>query len=123
MKSLVKVGHGKGQDKVFGLPFEWVVETNPYTTSSSNITARLLWQGKAFSNAHVSIFNKIDNQLIKTELTTDKEGRIAIPRAKGGVFLINAVNMVEPSEKVKVDTSAVWESIWTSLTYETTGMK
>ncbi len=133
-KSLIKVGHGKGDDQVLGLPLEWVVETNPYT-SEGNIKARLLWQGKAFANSHVSVFNKTyetndhksENyqlstpkvkEVIKTELVTDDEGRVEIPRGNGGIFLINAVRMIEPSEVTAKETGAVWESLWASMTYE-----
>lgn len=121
-KTLIKVGHGKGEDKVFGLPLEWVVETNPYTTDG-NIRARLLWQGKPAINMYVNIFNKPkrtspNSELIKTNLLTDFEGRIEIPRANGGLFLINSVKMIEPNEATALQTSAVWESIWGSLTYE-----
>ncbi len=121
-KALVKVGHGKGQDRALGLPLEWVVETNPYTTQG-NITARLLWQGEPAANMHVNVFNKPkrtspNSELIKTNLRTDAEGRIEIPRAKGGLFLINSVKMIQPDAKITEQTDAVWESIWGSLTYE-----
>ena len=134
-KSLVKVGNGIGDDQVLGLPFEWVIETNPYTSTEENIKARLLWQGKPLANYYVSVFNKIYEtkdleaksfqvsnpkikDMIKTELRTDEEGRVEIPRADGGVFLINAVRMIEPNEDTTQQTGAVWESLWASATYE-----
>lgn len=121
-KTLVKVGRGKGQDRALGMPLEWVVETNPYT-SSGIIKAQLLWQGNAAANMHVNIFNKpkfdsLDSALIKTSLITDEQGRIEIPRADGGLFLINSVKMIKPDVKIVQSTGAVWESIWASLTYE-----
>jgi len=120
-RALVKVGSGKGQDKAQGMRLEWVLETNPYTTALTKngvIKARLLWEGKPLKHTHVGIFNKVDNQLIKTSLTTDENGVIEIPQAKGGEFLVNAVQMIEPSEKVRNDTGAVWESLWASVTYK-----
>ena len=117
-KSLVKVGHGKGNDKALGLDFEWVMETNPYTSSSKDkINAQLLWKGKVFPNAHVSVFNRKGQSLVKTDLLTDKDGRVVIPRAHGGSFLINAVQMIEPSKELVEQTGAVWESLWASMTY------
>ena len=118
-KTLLKVGHGKGQDKALGLGFEWVIETNPYITKDKPIKAQLLWKDQPHPNAHVDVFNRIGKgELIKTELTTDAEGRVEIPRAKGGSFLINAVQMIEaPDEMVKAK-GAVWESQWASVTYE-----
>ena len=116
-KTLVKVGHGQGNDRALGLGFEWVLENNPYTTTSGAIKAKLLWKGKPHAQAHVSVFNKIKDELIKTELTTDAEGRVKIPRAKGGMFLINAVQMIEAPKEMVKEQNAVWESHWASMTW------
>lgn len=121
-KALVKVGDGKGKDRVMGLQFEWLVENNPYT-SKEDIRAQLLWQGSPAANMHVNVFNKPKHkspksELIKTSLMTDIDGKITIPRANGGLFLVNAVKMIEPDEKTAAETNAVWESIWASLSYE-----
>lgn len=120
-KALVKVGSGKGEDKALGMTLEWVVETNPYTTPRTEkgvIKARLLWKGKPLKYTHVGVFNRVDGQFIRTSLSTDEHGRVEIPQANGGAFLINAVQMIEPSEKVRNETGAVWESLWASVTYE-----
>ncbi len=120
-KSVVKVGHGKGSDKALGLIFEWVLETNPYSSSKNSddkvIKAQLLWKGKPHANAHVSVFNKLNGKIIKSELITNSEGRVEIPRAKGGQFLINAVRMMVAPDKMKAEKNAVWESRWASMTY------
>ncbi len=121
-KTLIKVGHGKGQDKAQGMPFEWVVKNNPYT-SKGTIRAQLFWQGKPAPNMHVNVFNKPkhkspDSELIKTSYKTDAEGVVEIPRAQGGLFLINSVKMIQPNEKTERKTKAVWESFWASLSFE-----
>jgi len=125
-KSLVKVGSGKGHDKELGLAFEWVIDTNPYTEQSSTIKAHLLWQGKPFANKRVNIFNRVfkdgtnilaNTQLIETHLTTDSFGKIEVPRGEGGLFLISAVHMIEPSIETSKKTNAVWESLWASISY------
>jgi uncharacterized GH25 family protein len=125
-KTLVKLGHGKGNDRALGLGFEWVVETNPYTTKDNPIKIQLLWKGKPHPHAHVGVFNRYyksdtktgQSELIKTELITDAEGRVEIPRAKGGQFLINAVQMIEAPEDMAKSKNAVWETHWASVTYE-----
>jgi len=118
-KSLVKVGNGKGNDRALGLLFEWVIETNPYTTrDDENIKAQLLWKGKPHADAYVSVFNRIGGELFKSHLTTDKQGRIEIPQAKGGKFMINAVQMLEATEEMTKKIGAVWDSRWASITYE-----
>lgn len=121
-KTLIKVGDGKGKDRAFGLPLEWVVETNPYTTQG-DIHAQLLWQGKPAVNMFVNIFNKPErtskkSELIKSSLVTDANGKIIIPRGNGGLFLINSVKMIVPDDATVKATEAVWESIWGSLTFE-----
>ena len=116
-KALVKVGDGKGKDKFMGMPLEWLAETNPYTTKSGAIKLRLFWKGKPLAHEHVGVFNRINGKLIKTSLTTDAEGRVAVPRAKGGKFLINAVQMIEATKDLEEDTGAKWESLWASMTY------
>ncbi len=116
-KSLVKVGHGKGTDRALGMLFEWVVETNPYTSKGESIKAQLIWDGKPHANAYVSVFNRVGDALIKSDLSTDAEGRVEIPRAKGGMFLINAVQILEATKEMTEATGVVWDSRWASVTY------
>jgi len=106
-KALVKVGHGRGKDKFMGMQLEWLAETNPYTTRTGPIQLRLFWHGKPFAHQHVGVFNRVDGQFIRTSLSTDEHGRVEIPQANGGAFLINAVQMIEPSEKVRNETTVV----------------
>ena len=60
-KALIKRGVQDGQDEVIGMPFEFVIENNPYDNGSktgSEIYARLLWEGKPHRFAQITIFNK-----------------------------------------------------------------
>ncbi|MEE9326355.1 MAG: DUF4198 domain-containing protein [Cocleimonas sp.] len=121
-KSLVKVGHGKGVDREFSLPIEWIAESNPYTTDT-DIQLRLMWHGKPYVDAHVDVFNRVKNSdvtfdVLKSTLFTDSQGRVTIPRSKGGEFLINAVQILEYSASTKESEGVVWETYWASLTYE-----
>jgi len=121
-KTIIGVGHGKGEDRLLGLPLEWVVETNPYITEGG-VIAQLFWQGKPAENINVNVFNRpknasLDSIPIKTKLKTDNNGRVEIPRANGGFFLINAVKMVEPVINKEIHNDAVWKSTWGSLSYE-----
>lgn len=121
-KSLVKVGDGKGNDRAFGLTIEWIAESNPYTTEA-DIPLRLMWRGKPYVNAHVDIFNRVKSgdttfKVLKSTSYTDSQGRVTIPRAKGGEFLINAVQILESLDSKKESESVVWETYWASLTYQ-----
>ena len=120
-KSLIKVGDGAGQDRAMGMLIEWVVETNPYTTDDLEaVTAQLLYQGKPFANSYVVVFNKFNDEVTRQTFTTDDDGRVSIPTAKGGVFLVNAVHMIEPIKAQMGDKKGDWMSLWASTTYEIT---
>lgn len=118
-KSLIKVGDGAGQDQAMGMPFEWVVETNPYATGDVNaVTAQLLFQGKPFADSYVVVFRKKDGAVEKRTYRTDTEGRVAVPVGEGGRFLINSVHMVEPTPEEVGKKQGDWLSMWASVTYE-----
>lgn len=115
-KSLVKVGDGEGRDRALGLELELVVETNPYTERDSDIVVRLLWRGKPFPQAQVNVFRRFGGKVAMTPVATDQEGRIRIPRRSApGVYLLNAVHMIEPAPNVE---RIVWKSLWASTTFE-----
>jgi len=118
-KTLIAVGRGRGEDIELGLPFEWVLEKNPYT-DKDNLQARLLWEGKAFPNTTVTLFIRQQDTLIQKHLMTDKHGVVTIPTDQHGIFLLNAVHMIEASDDTEREIGAVWESLWASTTFEIT---
>ena len=120
VKTLVAVGKGEGEDIALGLSFEWVLEDNPYT-HKGDLKARLLWEGKVFPNTTATLFIRQKNRLIQKRLMTDEQGVVTIPTDEHGVFLLNAVHMIESSDDVERETGAVWESLWASTTFEITG--
>ncbi len=132
-KSLVKVGKGLGQDKPMGLPLEWVALTNPYQVKDS-IKLQLLWQGKPFAGAKVNVFNRIRpetgksltvraGEVIQTEYYTNEKGILTLSLRQDSVYLINAVKMIQPEDRIRQEYGAVWESLWASMTFEVQGKK
>jgi len=118
-KSLIKVGDGAGQDQAMGLAFEWVVKTNPYTTKPlSAVQAQLLYLDKPFANAYVVVFKQAQGKVEKQTYRTDAQGLVSIPVGQGGMFLVNAVHMIEPTPKHVGDLPADWLSLWASTTYQ-----
>jgi hypothetical protein len=118
-KSLVKVDDGQGRDRALGLEFELVVETNPYADQAADIVVQLLWRGKPFPQSQVNVFRRHDRKVSRTPFITDADGRIRIPRQGApGVYLLNAVHMIEPLPN---DDGIVWKSLWASTTFELTG--
>jgi len=117
-KSLVKVGSGQGEDRLMGMPFEWLILTNPYTDSSINkVSAQLFFEGKAFPGSTVNVFIQREGKISKLQLKTDSEGKVDVPVTEGGLFLVNAVHMVKPSKGLVAATGAAWMSLWASTTF------
>lgn len=115
-KALIRVGEGKGEDRVTGLAFELVAEKNPYRLSGSAVLpVRLYWQGNPQPDSQIEIF-RFDGALEKTKLRTDSEGRAEIPLAGGGKFLLNAVHMA-PGDSDPETATAEWVSYWASLVF------
>lgn len=117
-KTLIKVGDGKGEDRQMGLPFEWVVLTNPYTDPAiEKVTAQLFFKGEPFPNSAVNVFIKRHDKVNQVQLKTDEMGKVEVSVDEGGLFLINAVHMVEPQKALASSTGAAWMSLWASTTF------
>ena len=113
-KSLIKVGKGKGQDRLMGLSFEWVVLSNPYTDlPKEKITAQLFFEGKPFPDSAVNVFVKRNGTVEQVKLKTDKQGKVNVSVVEGGLFLVNAVHMIDPVSSSK----AAWMSLWASTSF------
>jgi hypothetical protein len=120
-KSLIAVDNTSGDDHPIGLLFEWIIETNPYREDFSEektITAQLLWQGKPFAGSRAAVFTKLEESTSQNIYTTDINGRIKFPAIVGAIYMISAVNMVEPSVPLTLSTQAVWKSLWASTTFK-----
>jgi uncharacterized GH25 family protein len=101
-------------DRRLGLPLELIAEKNPYATGAArDLPVRLLYQGKPLAEATVIAFNKAAPDM-KTRLRTDRDGRVRLRLDRSGVWLVTSVHM-QPAPK---GSSAHWESIWASLTFE-----
>ncbi len=101
-------------DRRIGLPLELIAEKNPYVPGAArDLPVRLLYQGQPLAGATVIAFSKAAPDR-KTRLRTDREGRARFQLDRAGVWLITAVHM-RPAPK---GSSAHWESIWASLTFE-----
>lgn len=119
-KALVKVGSGAGRDKLDGLLFEFVAETNPYSDAAKDgVRVRLFYDGEPYPGADVQIFHFPNGaeEAVKDHATTDATGRAFIPAFDGGRFLINATMIRDPRPEGEA-WGAMWESIWATMTYE-----
>jgi uncharacterized GH25 family protein len=122
-KSLVSVGAGglpggSGVhgvfDHVLGLPLELVPESNPYALAAGGqLPVTLLFDGKPLANAKVTAIPK-GHAAEQVSARTDGKGKARLPLARGGVWLVKAVNMMA----APAASGAQWESWWASLTFE-----
>jgi len=97
-----------------GLTLEIVAETDPRRLASgAPLIMRLLYRGKPLEGALVKAFAK-GSAVAESKARTDARGRATLVLATPGVWLINAVHMVDAS----AGSGARWESFWSSLVFE-----
>ncbi len=117
-KALVNVGKGGGADRVLGLRFEWVLETNPYAGAEGGLRARLLWQGEPLTDTQARLFIQRGGEVIEQVYRTDGEGRIRFEIEPGDEAMLNAVKMLEPrQDRERWPREVVWKSFWASVTF------
>lgn len=116
-KSLVAVGHGKGQDREVGLLTEIVALANPYTDSvASGLPVKVLYQQKPRAGAQVELFEKsAEGDVTVTLYRTDAEGIAVLPVKPGFSYLVDAVVLREIGDDSL--SKPVWETLWAALTF------
>ena len=118
-KSLVLVDKYLGSDKRIGLELEFVMSTASLSRINEPIRFKLYYKGQLYPNAHVQVFTKDIQGVIKNSAyVTDLKGRIQIKYIPNTTSLINAVVI----KSIDPDTNsggAVWESLWASTTFHT----
>ena len=117
-KSLVAVGHAKGQDRVTGLETEFVAGANPYTDDvSGGVPFKLLFGGKERAGAQVEVFTRSPDGEVALELLhTDGQGKVLVPAKPGFEYLLNSV-VFRPLEAKDPANDPVWESLWAQFTF------
>ncbi len=120
IKALVKVGHGKGADRLTGLPYEFVAQENPYTMKldaekPNFLTVRLFLDGKPQANKQVLIFQN-NGEITEQNIRTDAQGFAKIPLAGGGKFMLSSVHMYEGDDDSNTKIPE-WYSYWANLTF------
>lgn len=117
VKALVAVGDGAGSDRLIGMPYELVALDNPYTDGGDVRFRVYLNKQPVADGVPVFVFHKTGETVEKIKLTTDAAGDVTVPRMPGE-FMVNAVHITEPSEKLAQSTRADWVTLWAALTYE-----
>jgi hypothetical protein len=116
-KSLLLVGSpapSSQHDRVLGFPLELVAERSPYTLASGDtLGVRLIYDSRPLPGALVIALNQ-DDPAAKVSARSDKAGRVRLPLAKPGRWLIKAVHMIPAPTGADHE----WESFWASLTFQ-----
>jgi len=118
-KSLVALGHGRGDDRIIGLETEFVARENPYGPDTDDgLDVALYLFDEPWADQQVEVFEKDDEGAVTISLLrTDADGMVTVPVTPGNTYLLDAVHLREPSPELAQETGAVWESLWASLTF------
>lgn len=117
-KALIGVGAATGADRAVGFETEIVALANPYSEALTEMPVRVLYRGAPRVGVQVELFERFGDGAVAITLhRTDGDGVARLPVRSGGVYLVDAVMLREPSEEAARKTGAVWESLWASLTF------
>ena len=117
-KSIVAIGAGpaapRGFDRALGLTLELIPERLPSRLRPGDVLGvRLLHLGRPLAGALVRALPQSAAQA-PVSARSDAAGRLRLRLDTPGVWLLNAVHMVEAAPESGAD----WESIWSTLTFE-----
>ena len=105
---------GNGYDTELGYPLELIPERDPYSLAAgAELPVRLLYRGEPISDILVIAFTAEEPEK-KNLQRTASDGRVSIPLARPGTWLIKAVHIIELPASNRY---AQWESFWASLTF------
>jgi len=116
-KALVNVAGAKAGDVGVNLGYtlELIPDANPYELrAGDDLPLRLLYLGEPIEGILVQAFTASAPDS-PVALRTDTAGRVSIPLARPGLWLVKAVHIIETPPKIA---QADWESYWASLTFE-----
>ena len=111
------VGAGAG-DTSSGMAFELVADGTPFAPDRDTLDLSLTWRGAPEADTQVALFHlpaggAAGPDTVRGLHRTDAAGRVTVPLAGPGTYLLNAVR-IEPAHGPG---SVVWRSHWASLTF------
>jgi hypothetical protein len=113
-KALLETPGVEAFDTPLGFTLELVPRANPYALKRArDLPLTLTFRGKPIANVLVVAMSK-DDPLKAIRARTDAKGRVTLPLAHAGFWLIKAVHM----EAAPADAGVDWESWWASITFE-----
>lgn len=119
VKSLVAVGDGQGEDTFMGMPLELVALTNPYQDTPDGVRLRVYYKDEPAADAAVHVFIRDPQGAVTSlRLRTDPAGEIYVPTATKGMYMVNTIQVLPASPRMRDLLGASWQSLWASTTYE-----
>ena len=113
-KALLDTAGDAAFDAPLGFTLELVPRKNPYAMKTAgDLPLALTFRGKPIANVMVVAMSKSDPEKA-VRARTDAKGRVTLPLAHAGFWLIKAVHM----EAAPADAGVDWESWWASITFE-----
>ena len=113
-KALLETPGVEAFDTPLGFTLELVPRANPYALKRArDLPLSLTFRGKPIANVLVVAMSK-DDPAKAVRARTDAKGRVTLPLAHAGFWLIKAVHM----EAAPADAGVDWESWWASITFE-----
>ena len=117
-KSLIAIGHGRGEDQNVGLRTEIVVLDNPYHLDGSEIAVQVFLEGQPKANTQIELFEKAPDGSVEITLyQTGADGTAQLPVKRGYSYLVDNVSMLA-LDNDDASEGPVWESLWASMTFQ-----
>jgi hypothetical protein len=117
-KSLVAIGHGRGDDRVVGLRTEFVALANPYADDLAGALPVQLWlDGAPRRMATVEVFARpaMGGPATRTVHETDTNGIVVLSVRPGLQYLMHSVALEAGDGS---EGAPDWRTLWASLTFE-----
>jgi uncharacterized GH25 family protein len=116
-KSLLLAGNAPLADQRLTVPLgftlEIMAEKNPYAlTPNAQLPVRILFDGAPSAGLLVTALNQ-GHPEASVAARTGQDGRVSLPLASSGVWLVKAVHM----ERTPPGSTEQYESYWASLTF------
>jgi len=115
-KALLQTGQPSTSqsDRQVGMTLELIAGRNPYTLRAGDgLSVQLLFEHTPLKGALVIALNR-QHPNTRVAVRTNADGRVLLPLADPGEWLIKAVHMIAAPK----ESGAEWQSYWASLTFE-----
>ncbi|MBF0264288.1 MAG: DUF4198 domain-containing protein [Gammaproteobacteria bacterium] len=104
-------------DKKLGLEFEMVIKTDLTHSADDKVVAELWWRDQKLPDYQIRVFSEKNSQVKVKVLRTDQNGQVSFGTNSDTKYLLSAVQMITPEKQLAEKNNAIWESLWTSLTF------